>query len=76
VFDDGPQPSRARLRGVRLLRHGRPWYATDDTIHHLGLRDTDRITERRYEAGHMMHVHRPSRERLPADLKLFLNRNL
>jgi carboxypeptidase C (cathepsin A) len=36
------------------------------------LRDTDRITERRYEAGHMMYVHRPSRERLRADLESFL----
>jgi carboxypeptidase C (cathepsin A) len=49
-----------------------PYFATDYTIHHLGLRETDRIIERRYEAGHMMYVHRASRERLRADLESFL----
>jgi carboxypeptidase C (cathepsin A) len=49
-----------------------PYYATDYTLRHLGLREESRITERRYEAGHMMYVHTPSRNRLRTDLVSFL----
>jgi len=49
-----------------------PYYATDFTLHHLGRNDDSRITERRYEAGHMMYVHTPSRNQLRDDLVSFL----
>jgi carboxypeptidase C (cathepsin A) len=50
-----------------------PYFATDYTLHHLGLREESRVTERRYEAGHMMYVHTPSRNQLRADLVSFLS---
>lgn len=49
-----------------------PYYATDYTLHHLGWREESRVTERRYEAGHMMYVHKPSLDRLRTDLVSFL----
>lgn len=49
-----------------------PYFATDYTLHHLGLEDDGRVVEHRYEAGHMMYVHTPSRRQLGTDLMSFL----
>ncbi|NOY55213.1 MAG: peptidase S10 [Actinobacteria bacterium] len=51
-----------------------PYFATDYTLRHLGLEEAleANITERRYEAGHMMYIHRPSLERLREDLVSFI----
>ncbi|MHC4947789.1 MAG: S10 family peptidase [Planctomycetota bacterium] len=50
-----------------------PYFATDYTVDHLGLDPAlaGHVTVRRYEAGHMMYVHRPSREQLKRDLEAF-----
>ncbi len=52
-----------------------PYFATEHTFSHLGL-DPDLRTNVEmgyYEAGHMMYIHRPSLERLAADLRGFLD---
>jgi len=51
-----------------------PFYATEYTVNHLGLRDgVDRnVTMAYYGAGHMMYTHRPSLRSLSADLKKFI----
>jgi len=51
-----------------------PYFATDYTLRHLGLEKAleANITERHYEAGHMMYIHRPSLERLREDLIAFM----
>lgn len=50
-----------------------PYFATDYTFRHMGL-DAEaqkRLTLSRYEAGHMMYIHRKSHEQLRADLAKF-----
>jgi len=53
-----------------------PHFATEYTFGHLGLDRSLRgnVELAYYEAGHMMYVHRPSRERLAADVKSFIAR--
>ena len=51
-----------------------PHFAADFSIDHLGLAPALRknITASYYEAGHMMYVHRPSLEKLAAELRKFV----
>ena len=51
-----------------------PFFATEYTIDHLGLRDglSKNIEVGYYEAGHMMYLHRESLAKLSADLKRFV----
>ena len=51
-----------------------PFYATEYTVNHLGLRDgVDRnVTMAYYSAGHMMYTHKPSLRALSSDLKKFI----
>lgn len=51
-----------------------PFYATEYTINHLGLRDgvETNITMTHYGAGHMMYTHKPSLKSLSSDLKKFI----
>ncbi len=51
-----------------------PFFATEYTFSHLGLDPSleDNVTLRYYEAGHMMYVHKPSLEKLRADLAEFV----
>jgi carboxypeptidase C (cathepsin A) len=51
-----------------------PHFASDYTFDHLVLDEKLRrnLSVSYYEAGHMMYVHRPSRERLAADLRAFV----
>lgn len=53
-----------------------PHFATEYTFSHLGLDASLRanIELAYYEAGHMMYVHKPSREKLAADVKGFIAR--
>lgn len=55
-----------------------PYFATEYTFHTMGLKPHLRPNVRMtyYPAGHMMYVHRPSLERLSADLKEFLDEAL
>jgi carboxypeptidase C (cathepsin A) len=51
-----------------------PHFASDYTFSHLGLDPSLRgnVETAYYEAGHMMYVHKPSREKLAADVKSFI----
>ncbi len=51
-----------------------PHFAADYSLDHLGLAPELRrnITVTYYEAGHMMYVHRPSLEKLAAELRRFV----
>ncbi|HEX4944983.1 MAG TPA: hypothetical protein VFV55_11560 [Usitatibacteraceae bacterium] len=51
-----------------------PYFASDYTFDHLGVdaKLRDNFTVAYYEAGHMMYVHKPSLERLAADLRAFV----
>lgn len=51
-----------------------PFYATEYTMNHLGLRNgvEKNITMTYYPAGHMMYTHKPSLKSLSADLKKFI----
>jgi carboxypeptidase C (cathepsin A) len=51
-----------------------PHLATEYTFSHMGLDESVRKNVRMeyYDAGHMMYVHKPSRERLAADLREFI----
>jgi carboxypeptidase C (cathepsin A) len=50
-----------------------PYFATDYTINHMGLdaESQKRLTLARYEAGHMMYIHKKSHEQLRNDLVSF-----
>jgi carboxypeptidase C (cathepsin A) len=52
-----------------------PHFATDYTMAHLGLDPGVRgnVHTEYYEAGHMMYLHRPSRERLAGQLRSFID---
>ncbi|HEY6629181.1 MAG TPA: peptidase S10 [Acidimicrobiia bacterium] len=52
-----------------------PHFATEYTFSHMGLDESVRKNVRMeyYDAGHMMYVHKPSLERLAADLREFVN---
>ena len=54
-----------------------PFYATEYTMNHLGLRDDvdKNVTMAYYDAGHMMYTHKPSLKALSADLKKFIRRS-
>jgi carboxypeptidase C (cathepsin A) len=60
--------------GNGLYDMATPFYATEYTINHLGLRNgvDENITMEYYEAGHMMYTHKPSLRKLSADLKKFV----
>ena len=51
-----------------------PYFATEHTLAHLGIEPAlkDNIDVSYYDAGHMMYVHGPSRERLGAELRVFV----
>ena len=51
-----------------------PFFSTQYTFDHLGLDPTLRshVSMDFFEAGHMMYMHRPSLERLKADLAAFI----
>jgi carboxypeptidase C (cathepsin A) len=57
--------------GSGLYDMAKPFYATEYTINHLGLRNgvDENITMGYYEASHMMYTHKPSLRKLSADLK-------
>jgi carboxypeptidase C (cathepsin A) len=50
-----------------------PYFGTEYTLNHLNLDPEVRknVTTARYEAGHMMYIHRPSHEKLKKDLAAF-----
>jgi carboxypeptidase C (cathepsin A) len=50
-----------------------PYFGTEYTLNHLNLDPEIRknITSARYEAGHMMYIHRPSHQKLKKDLAGF-----
>jgi len=52
-----------------------PYFATEYTFSHLGLDETlqDHVTMSYYEAGHMMYLHKPSLEKLKAELAAFMD---
>ena len=54
-----------------------PFYATEYTMNHLGLRDDvdKNVTMAYYDAGHMMYTHKPSLKALAGDLKKFTRRS-
>jgi carboxypeptidase C (cathepsin A) len=51
-----------------------PYFATDYTFDHLGPEPplVDRVSTAYYEAGHMMYIHKASRQKLKKDLTGFL----
>jgi carboxypeptidase C (cathepsin A) len=51
-----------------------PFFAAEYTLDHLGYEALwrQRVTTSRYEAGHMMYIRRPDREKLKADLAAFI----
>ena len=51
-----------------------PFYATEYTMNHLGLRDgvNENVTMAYYDAGHMMYTHKASLKSLASDLKKFV----
>ena len=51
-----------------------PFYATEYTVNHLGLRAgaANNVTMTYYGAGHMMYTHKPSLRSLSSDLKKFI----
>ncbi|MCZ6501658.1 MAG: peptidase S10, partial [Gammaproteobacteria bacterium] len=53
-----------------------PFFATEYTIHHLGLKNgvEENVEMAYYEAGHMMYTHKKSLSRLSADLRKFVKR--
>ncbi|MEO6875404.1 MAG: peptidase S10 [Opitutaceae bacterium] len=55
-----------------------PYYATKYTVDHMGLDPSirDHLTLTYYEAGHMMYIHKESREKLKADYSAFLDATL
>ncbi len=52
-----------------------PYFATEYTFRRLGLEPALRgnVTQRFYEAGHMMYIHRPSLRQMKEDLAAFLD---
>lgn len=50
-----------------------PFFATRYTVEHMGLDPSlrDHISFGYYEAGHMMYIHQPSRQKLTADVAAF-----
>ena len=51
-----------------------PFYATEYTMNHLGLRDDvdKNITMEYYGAGHMMYSHKPSQKSLSGAIRKFI----
>jgi carboxypeptidase C (cathepsin A) len=66
-------PSLRVFVGSGLFDLATPYFATDYTFDHLGLdaEQHKRISINYYEAGHMMYTHRPSHQKLRADLANF-----
>lgn len=56
--------------------HVTPYYGSKYTIRHLPLPSAvqEKVTEKFYEAGHMMYLHLPSQHQLIEDLKAFIMR--
>ena len=70
------------LRGVTYIKWGQSqhaiepletYLASDYTVNHLGLDQALRgnVRVRYYDAGHMMYIHKPSREQLTHDVAEF-----
>src|SRR5262249_871046 len=55
-----------------------PYFGTEYTLNHLNLDPEIRknVTTARYEAGHMMYIHRPSHQKLKKDLAAFYEKAL
>jgi carboxypeptidase C (cathepsin A) len=55
-----------------------PYFATKYTVDHMGLDPSirDHLTLTYYEAGHMMYIHKESREKLKVDFDSFLDTTL
>jgi len=55
-----------------------PYFATKYTVDHMGLDPSirDHLTLTYYEAGHMMYIHKESREKLKADYEAFVDATL
>ena len=55
-----------------------PYFATKYTVDHMGLDASirDHLTLTYYEAGHMMYIHKESREKLKSDCNTFLDTTL
>jgi carboxypeptidase C (cathepsin A) len=51
-----------------------PFFAAEYTFDHLGYEPTylQRVTMGQYEAGHMMYIHTPARQKLKADVAAFI----
>jgi carboxypeptidase C (cathepsin A) len=51
-----------------------PYYATEYTLDHLGLEPAlaAHVHRTYFESGHMMYIHKPSREKLTADVRSFI----
>lgn len=66
-------PSLRVFVGSGLFDLATPYFATDYTFNHLGLdpEQHKRISMNYYDAGHMMYTHRPSHQKLRADLANF-----
>jgi len=66
----GPNPHLRVFVANGYFDGATPFFATEYTMSHLDLPPAllERVTMRYYEGGHMMYTHRPSLERLKADL--------
>lgn len=55
-----------------------PYFATKYTVDHMGLDPSirDHLTLTYYDAGHMMYIHKESREKLKADYNAYLDATL
>jgi carboxypeptidase C (cathepsin A) len=55
-----------------------PYFATRYTVDHMGLDPAirDHVTLTYYDAGHMMYIHKESREKLKGDFSTFLDNTL
>lgn len=52
-----------------------PFYATEYTFNHLGMKKADNVTMKYFEAGHMMYAHKKSIEELKKDLVEFIEKS-
>ncbi|MCJ9430177.1 S10 family peptidase [Kordiimonas marina] len=52
-----------------------PFFAAENTFNSNGI-DTSRVSFSYYDAGHMMYVHEPSREKLLTNIRAFIKKTL
>jgi carboxypeptidase C (cathepsin A) len=64
--------------GSGLFDLATPYFATEYTMTHLGVEPplADHVSLYYYEAGHMMYIHKPSRQKLKKDLAGFVQTTL